>query len=435
MGPGVPSAPGPAAFLVPERHGSPALSVPGGTVTTMDLIPDLVVAIACLILGALLGWLVLRSRYAVPLATASAERDLLRERVIDLEATVSADSETAQMIAPLHASLDRVARQVHDLERERLQQFSTVSSELTQVQASTQELRSQTASLVGSLNASTVRGSWGEVQLRRVLEHSGMLAKCDFDVQVTGANALGATVRPDVVVHLPGGKDLVIDAKAPMTAFLAAQGEGLTAAERSDRLGAHAKALRGHVDALAAKAYWTALEATPEMVVCFLPGDAFLTSALALDPNLHEHAMRKRVILASPGTLLALLRTVAYTWQQDALATNARELLALGRDLYERLSGLGQHATRMGTALQRSVEAYNGFIGSLESRVLVTARRMNDLGLVEHSLPVVEPVTTTHRPLTAIELLESLEPQVSRPQLLDDPRPGAGSPSQRATGS
>ena len=378
---------------------------------------DLLIALGGLALGALLAALILHSRYAVPLAIATSERDLLRERVVDLEATVSADSETAQMIAPLASSLERVERQVHDLERERVAQFSTVAAELTQVRSSTAELRSQTASLVGSLNASTVRGSWGEVQLRRVLEHSGMLSRCDFDEQVSATTADGSTVRPDVVVHLPGGKDLVIDSKAPMTAFLGAQADGLTAQERSDQLVGHARALRSHVDALAARAYWSALPVTPEMVVCFVPGDAILTAALAHDPDLHEHAMRRRVVLASPATLLALLRTVAFTWQQDALASNARELLGVGRELYERLSGLGQHASRMGSALQRSVEAYNGFIGSLEARVLVTARRMHELGVVERPLEQLQPVTTPSRPLTAVELLEALEPEVARPQL------------------
>ncbi|MDQ2755259.1 MAG: DNA recombination protein RmuC [Actinomycetota bacterium] len=384
------------------------------------------IATVALIAGAAVASLVARghyqSTYAAQLAAASAERDVLRERVVDLEATLSEGSETAQMIAPLRHSLEQVARQVHDLERDRGDQFARVASELTRVAASTTELRTQTASLVGSLNASSVRGSWGEVQLRRVLEHAGMLARCDVDEQVSGTTADGHGVRPDVVVHLPGGKDLVIDAKAPMSAFLAAQAEGLTADERSRHLAGHARALRHHVDALAAKAYWTALPVTPEMVVCFVPGEAFLTAALASDPDLHEHAMRRRVVLASPGTLLALLRTVAFTWQQDALVGNARELLVVGRELYDRLGSLGQHATRMGAALQRSVEAYNGFIGSLESRVLVSARRMQELGLVDHSLPPLTPVETAGRPLTAVELLESLEPDVARPTLrFDEP--------------
>ncbi len=373
------------------------------------------------VLAAALTSLVVRTRYAVDLATAAKERDLLRERVVDLEAAVSEDSETAQVLGPLRTSLEQVARQVHDLERERVRQFAQVSSELTQVHASTSDLRAQTASLVGSLNASSVRGSWGEVQLRRVLEHAGMLARCDFDEQVSATTSDGRPVRPDVVVHLPGDKQLVIDAKAPMTSFLAAQADDLPAPERERLLRAHARSLRTYVDALAAKSYWSALPVSPEMVVCFVPGEAFLTAALAADPGLHEHAMRQRVVLASPATLLALLRTVAFTWQQDALAEGARELLDVGRELYERLGGLGQHATRMGAALQRSVEAYNGFIGSLESRVLVTARRMQEIGVVDHRLPTLAPVTTAGRPLTAVELLESLEVDAGRPQL-DLPR-------------
>ena len=321
---------------------------------------EVLVALAGLLLGALVTWLAVRSRYAVRLATASAERDLLRERVIDLEATLSEDSETAQMIAPLRSSLDRVERQVHDLERERVAQFSEVAAEMARVSRTTTELGAQTASLVGSLNASSVRGMWGEVQLRRVLEHAGMLARCDFEEQVSGTGADDRRVRPDVVVRLPGDKCLVVDAKVPMTAFLAAQREGITAAERSGRLTAHAKALRGHVDSLAGKAYWSAFETTPEMVVCFVPGEAILTAALAHDPELHEYAMARRVVLASPATLLALLRTVAFTWQQDALSHNARELLTVGRELHDRLGSLGRahadHGRRsapVGRGLQR----------------------------------------------------------------------------------
>jgi DNA recombination protein RmuC len=264
-----------------------------------------------------------------------------------------------------------------------------------------------------------------------------MLARCDFEEQVTATGADDRRLRPDVVVRLPGGKSLVVDAKTPMSAFLAAQREGLSAAERSRRLAAHAKALRGHIDALAGKAYWSAFDTTPEMVVCFVPGDAILTAALAHDPELHDYAMRRRVVLASPATLLALLRTVAFTWQQDALADNARELLTVGRDLYDRLGSLGSHAQTMGAALRRSVEAYNGFVGSLEHRVLPTARRMRDLGLVDRDLERLPPLDATPRPLTAYELVDrrvteggpdepshtpdvdlaAMEPDVGRPQL------------------
>ena len=388
---------------------------------------ELLVALSGVLLGALVTWLAVRSRYAVRLAAAGAERDLLRERVVDLEAALSEDSETAQMIAPLRSSLERVERQVHDLERERVAQFSAVAAEMARVARTTTELGAQTASLVGSLNVSSVRGTWGEVQLRRVLEHAGMLARCDFEEQVTATGADDRRVRPDVVVRLPGGKRLVVDAKAPMSAFLAAQAEDRSAAERAGRLKAHAKALREHVDTLAGKAYWSAFETTPEMVVCFVPGEAILTTALAYDPELHEYAMRRRVVLASPATLLALLRTVAYTWQQDALASNARELLTVGRDLHDRLGSLGSHAQTMGAALRRSVEAYNGFVGSLEHRVLPTARRMRELGVVDRDLDRLTPLDAMPRPLSAYELVgethtvagdfTAVDADVARPEL------------------
>jgi DNA recombination protein RmuC len=379
---------------------------------------EILVGVCGVLAGALVAWLAVRSRYAARLAAASAERDLLRERVIDLEAAVSGDSETAAMIGPLRSTLDRVERQVHDLERERVAQFSEVAAEMARVARTTTELGAQTASLVGSLNASNVRGAWGEVQLRRVLEHAGMLARCDFEEQVTGTGADDRRVRPDVVVRLPGEKRVVIDAKAPMTAFLAAQADGISSAERAGRLRAHARALRGHVDTLAGKAYWSAFETTPEMVVCFVPGEAILTAALAHDLELHEYAMRRHVVLASPATLLALLRTVAFTWQQDALAKNAGELLTVGRELHERLGSLGTHAQTMGAALRRSVEAYNGFVGSLEHRVLPTARRMRDLGFVEADLDRILPLDTAPRPLTAYEMVESaIGRDVGRPEL------------------
>lgn len=405
-------------------------------VHAMDLLTALV-GLAGLVLGGLVVWFAMQARYAVQLAGSSVERDLLRERVVDLEASLSQDAETAQMIAPLRSSLERVERQVHDLERERVAQYSEVAAELTRVARSTTELGAQTASLVGSLNASTVRGSWGEVQLRRVLEHAGMLPRCDFDEQVTATSSEARSVRPDVVVRLPGDKQLVVDAKAPMTAFLAAQAEGITAAERSGRLTAHARALRSHVDTLAGKAYWSAFDTTPEMVVCFVPGDAILSAALAHDPDLHDHAMSRRVVLASPATLLALLRTVAFTWQQDALAANARELLSVGRELYDRLGSLGTHARTMGTALRRSVEAYNGFVGSLESRVLPTARRMHEMGVVDRPLDPLGPLDAAPRPLTAYELIEALDVDVGRPELdLPERAPGArAGPSPESLGA
>ena len=369
------------------------------------------------IVGALVTWLVARVLFAGRSAALSIERDLLRERVIDLEATVSEDAQTATMLAPLRDALVRVERQVGTLERDRVEQFSQVSVQLADVTTSTNALRSQTASLVGSLNASTIRGNWGEVQLRRVLEHAGMLARCDFEEQVSAVSSHERGVRPDVVVRLPGGKCLVVDAKAPLTAFLGAQADDVDSAERVRLLAAHATSLRGHVDSLATKAYWSAFTNTPEMVVCFIPGDAILAAALAADPALFEYAQARRVVLASPGTLLALLRTVAFTWQQDALTANAQLLLKLGSELYSRLGTLGSHATRMGSSLQKSIESYNALVGALESRVMVTARKMHEIGLTNTTLPENGPIETGPRPLTATELIAALDSEVARPEL------------------
>jgi DNA recombination protein RmuC len=376
-----------------------------------------IAAVFGMLIGAVVAWLITRVLFEGRSAALSTERDLMRERVIDLEATISDDAQTATMLAPLRDALVRVERQVGTLERDRVEQFSQVSVQLADVTTSTNALRFQTASLVGSLNASTIRGNWGEVQLRRVLEHAGMLARCDFEEQVSAVSSHERGVRPDVVVRLPGDKCLVIDAKAPLTAFLSAQADGIDSADRSRLLASHATSLRGHVDSLATKAYWSAFTNTPEMVVCFIPGDAILAAALAADPALFEYAQARRVVLASPGTLLALLRTVAFTWQQDALTANAQLLLKLGSELYSRLGTLGSHASRMGSSLQKSVESYNALVGALESRVMVTARKMHELGLAQTSLPEAGPVEAAPRPLTATELISALDPEVARPEL------------------
>jgi DNA recombination protein RmuC len=388
----------------------------------------LIGALVGLLIGVVVTALLARIVMGGRTAALSTERDLLRERVVDLEATVSEDAQTASVLAPLRDALGRVERQVSTLERDRAEQFSQLGERLSHVTTTTDALRAQTASLAGSLNASTVRGTWGEVQLRRVLEHAGMLARCDFDEQVSAVSSHDRGIRPDVLVRLPGDKCLVVDAKSPMTAFLAAQADQVGAAERERLLSAHAASLRSHVDALAAKAYWSAFTTTPEMVVCFVPGDSILAAAVSAEPGLFDHAMSRKVVLASPGTLLALLRTVAFTWQQDALTASARQLLELGNTLYARLGSLGTHATKMGASLQKSVESYNALVGALESRVLVTARKMHDLDLVEAVIPQVQPIEQAPRPLTAAELLEALDADVARPQLDLDGQVGRVAP-------
>lgn len=230
-----------------------------------------------------------------------------------------------------------------------------------------------------------MRGSWGELQLRRVVEHTGLLAHVDFAVQVEGVNDRGQAVRPDAVVRLPGGRQIVVDAKAPLAALLtdhppdgSPNGTARTETTRAET--AHAKALRAHVESLAGKRYWSAFEPSPEFVICFVPGEGLLATACRADPGLLEYAMSRRVVLATPTTLLATLRTVALAWQQDALVGNAREVVDLGRDLHERLAGLAGATAKLGRSLNRTVEDYNTLVGATQCQVLDRARRLADLG-------------------------------------------------------
>ncbi|MBK7722683.1 MAG: DNA recombination protein RmuC [Austwickia sp.] len=365
-----------------------------------------------------------RSRAAVALAVAHTERDAHAARVSELTEAAADLHSTATLLAPVQQALGRMERQVGLLERDRMEQFGLLGERLTEVSASTTALGAQTSSLAGALNASTIRGSWGELQLRRILEHSGLLARCDFDEQVAAVSSHGARVRPDVVVRLPGDRALVIDAKCPMSAFLAAQRPDLEPEGQQVQLRRHAGALRGHVESLAAKTYWSAFTRTPQMVVCFVPSDAVLAAALVADPALYDDALARRVVLASPATLMALLRTVAFVWQQDAAAENAQQVLALSRELYARLSTTSAHLGRMGGALRRAVESYNALVGTLESRVLVTTRRLEDLGVVEGQCAEVNALEITPRPLSAAELIDAVDAEHRRPELLL-PSPGA----------
>lgn len=389
------------------------------------------------VLGLVGGWLLARAAGAGELARARAERDLLGERLAAREAADEDDRQTAAELAPLRLALGRMESQVRELERDRQQQFGSVGERLGEVARQTAQLREQTAGLSGALNSSGVRGTWGESQLRRILEHSGMLARCDFDEQVGAVSDHDATVRPDVVVRLPEDKVLVLDSKAPLSAFLRAQADEISAGERAGFLRQHARALRSHVDALADKAYWSAFRTTPELVVCFVPSDAVLAAALQAAPDLYEHAQSRKVVLASPATLLALLRALAFAWQQDTLTGNAQELVRLGTELHQRIGTLGKHVTAMGASLRRSVEAYNSMIGTLESRVLVTSRSLAEVGVTDSGHPRLEPVTSSTRPLTAPELLsdELAEVASSRdevdPALTIPPRTSYSSDSWR----
>ncbi|WP_122263176.1 DNA recombination protein RmuC [Ornithinimicrobium cerasi] len=362
-------------------------------------------ALVAALVGMATGWLLSRARGGADLARAQAERDGWARQVRTLEERLEDDRLAAAELAPLGHALRRVEEQVRTLERDRVEQFGQVGVQLADVAEQTRVLHRQTAALSGALNSSGTRGTWGEVQLRRVLEHAGMLERCDFDEQVSATTRHDARVRPDAVVHLPGGKTLVIDSKAPLTAFLRAQGEDVPSEEAVRLRQAHSAALRGHVDTLAGKDYWSAFATSPELVICFVPSDAVLAAALRTAPDLYDHAQARRVVLASPGTLLAMLRATALAWQQDALTANAQELLQLGAELHRRLATVGRHLGAMGSALRRSVDTYNNLVGTLESRVLVTSRRMHELGLADSPVPAPTPLDVVPRPLTSAELL------------------------------
>jgi DNA recombination protein RmuC len=309
------------------------------------------------------------------------------------------------LLDPVSATLQRVEGQLRTVEKERESAYAGLREQVSAMRHSSQQLQSETKQLVNALRAPQVRGRWGELQLERVVQLAGMVEHCDFSTQVTGQGADGA-VRPDMVVHLAGGKQVVVDAKVPFAAYLEAV-ESRDPDTHAERLGAHARQLRQHVDALSAKTYWEAFAPSPEFVVLFVPGDPFLEAALQADPALLEHAFSHNVVVATPTTLIALLRTVAYTWRQEALARNAAQVHQLGRELHSRLATMGNHVAKLGRSLDSCVDSYNRTVSSLESRVLVTARRLTELEVADGELPGPPQVDRAPRRLSAPELVAS----------------------------
>ncbi|HAQ59330.1 MAG TPA: DNA recombination protein RmuC [Microbacterium sp.] len=391
----------------------------------MDIL-TLPLLLAALLMGALIGWVARGSR---------AQRDLsaLRARAIGAESLVSglreqlqlqrgADAERAERerrdqavlraLAPVQDSLDRMQRQVAELERERSAQYGAIAAQLRQSVESDEQLRRTTESLAGALRSNGTRGVWGETALRSVVEAAGLTRHVDFTVQTTVITDAGAG-RPDMVIRLPGGAAVPVDAKVPLDAYLEASAIPITATgEQAERrqalLQRHVRAVRAHVDALAKKAYWSGVESSPEFVICFIPNESLLATALDEDPTLLEYAFSRRVALASPVNLWAVLKTVAFSWTQQDVSAEAKRLFELGSTLYGRLGALAGHADSLRRAIERTVESYNRFAGSLESRVLATARQfpgIDDTRL----LPEAGSVTTSPRTLTAPELMASEE--------------------------
>jgi DNA recombination protein RmuC len=375
-------------------------------------VSTLAVVFLCLLVGAALGWLAARVRAATDIARLEAtvqaqhageERLEQSLRALSYEATAQSQEAVARAVGPLHETLRRYEQRVADLEHERVDAYAELREQVRAMGAVSGELRTETKQLVAALRAPQVRGRWGEHQLRRIVEAAGLLEHCDFAEQVT-ASTDEQGVRPDLVVRLHGGRTVVVDSKAPFEAYLAAM-EARDERTRDGALDQHAQHLRRHVDQLSAKAYWTAFDSTPDFVVLFLPADPFLDAALQRDPSLMEHAFRRDVVLATPATLIAMLRTIAYSWRQEALARNAVAVHSLARDLYNRLATLGDHVGKLGGSLAGAVTAYNKAVGSLESRVLVSARKLAEMGVSDDAIPVPPQVEVAPRQPQAPELL------------------------------
>jgi len=366
-----------------------------------------------LLLGAGCTWLFLRWHFA--------ERESFRDSMKALAADALSSNnqsfltlansqlETREqavehLVAPIKESLKQVDAKLGQLELTRQGAYSALTQQVSQLVETQKELRSETGNLVTALRSPVVRGRWGEMQLRRVVEMAGMLAHCDFVEQATVGSVDGGRLRPDVVVSLPGGKRVVVDAKAPLQAYLDAL-EAKDEDTRRARLADHARQIRDHIAKLSAKSYWSQFDESPEFVVLFIPGETFFSAALEHDPTLIEEGVNQQVILATPTTLIALLRAVAYGWNQETVAESAREVSELGRQLYNRLATLTEHFSKVGRGLESAVRAYNDGVGSFERSVLPGARKLKDHGVSPSSeLAELKEIELATRSINAPEL-------------------------------
>jgi DNA recombination protein RmuC len=336
-----------------------------------------------------------------------AREALGRDQLVASGALKEREVAIAQLVEPLRVALERTEAQVQSLERERREAFTSLRTQIETLAGGSAQLQRETRNLVSALRRPEVRGRWGELTLRRLVELAGLSEHSDFTEQLHIPGEEGGSMRPDLVVHMPDARDLVIDAKTPLDGYLAAI-DAQTDEERALGLRRHAQQVETRVRELASKAYWAQFERSPEFAVLFLPGDQFLSAALAERPHLLENSLGQSVIIATPSTLIALLKAVAYGWRQTAVAHNAAKIRDLGQDLYHRLGTFTAHLGKMGTRLGGAVEAYNAAVGSFERQVTSQARKFNELGVTsEESPPALEPITHLVRTLSAPSAAET----------------------------
>jgi DNA recombination protein RmuC len=336
-------------------------------------------------------------------------RDAQDKRVAEDAQRAQDEHKVLEALAPVKETLQVMQQKVNDLENQRQEQYGQISEQLQQTRQFGEELRATTQSLASALSSNSVRGTWGEAQLRRLVEVAGLTEYVDFDTQTTMKTDDG-NIRPDMVINLPGGKSIVVDAKVPFNSYLEASqipitATGEEAARRDTLMKAHVKAVRSHVDALSSKSYWNGFDFSPEFVLAFIPSESLLASALEADPTLLDYAFGKRVALASPVNLWAVLKTVSYTWQQQVVTDEAKKLFDLGNEIYLRLSTMTKHTEDLRKAIENTVKHYNGFISSLETRVLATARKFPGIDPTKIIAEGAE-IHDAPKPLTAGELVD-----------------------------